>query len=130
MLNLSETEILHQDFKRFYELNRYYGILSVKKILNNEDKNATQTPSTPKLKRNFSEMSRNEQADATEEAKATLKMDIEKRGAEFTFFSLCELYADQIEHVVPELIQVPMRNIEISSSIVGLLISHSFCHLN
>jgi hypothetical protein len=116
MLALTENEILHQDFKHFYELNRYFGILSIKSILNSDDSNV-QRPSTPKLKRNFSEMNQTDQNDANDDIKS--KIVIEKRGAEITFFNLCQFYSNELERIVPELIQIPLNNLEFYKTAVS-----------
>ncbi len=120
MLNLTKNELVHQDFKHYYELNRYYGVLSVKTFVQQEDLTSHQQPTTPKLKRNFSEMSQNDlsNGDLSEEDK--LKILIEKRGAEHTFVNISQIYGNEIESVLPEVVQTPLSTVESYIKVVSV----------
>jgi len=49
-----------------------------------------------------------------------VKLQVEKRGAEFTFKSICEIYDEKLETIIPEIIHQPISHI---SQITSLLSS-------
>lgn len=127
--------------KDYYEINRYYGIIS--DTMNTSDANTHDsavptTPNTPitpnKLKRRTSSSNG---AQAPEQAQAQtqtngngngnsiqvdlIKNQIEKRGAELAFKSIIEYYnsLDKLESVVPDLIQQPLNQINAIASLIN-----------
>ena len=51
-----------------------------------------------------------------------IKLQIEKRGAEYTFKSICEIYDEDLESIIPEIIQQPINHI---GQIANLLVHTS-----
>ena len=81
--------------KEYYETNRYYGILSER----------VSTPLMPTTAAESPEETALQQANL-------FKLQIEKRGAELTLKSICEVYGGDIELIMPELIQAPLAHLE------------------
>ena len=122
--------------KEFYEFNRFFGILSIKQMIADELVNATPqtpTPITPtvlsadKLKRRFSTASNASDSlnetiigQAIEDEGQVQKLFIEKRGAELTFGKICEIYQDNLDVIIPDIINQPINSID---SFQNLLLS-------
>ncbi len=117
--------------KEYYEINRFYGILSDLLSVNSHQltqqgsidssehpntPNASTTPKSNTKKRtnslNTVDLPINlNSLNPTTTNEQTTKLQIEKRGAELTFRSICQVYNDQIESIIPELVQQPINQI-------------------
>lgn len=126
---VSVEEFSRASIKEFYEVNRHFGIGSIaafsvdesasnsaklrRRVSNFNADSMPSTPSTPTTPVPQSPLPLSEQTDeAPVDDDALMRMAIEKRGAEFTFKAIAGVYDDQIETVIPELIQVPLNTIE------------------
>jgi TATA-binding protein-associated factor len=128
--------------KDYYEVNRYYGIISELQLshpphlhqhLQSQTQSQSQSqsheqqshqsnngepPATPKTKRRTSSMASVDADAAAAMATAAAlqasesKLKVEKRGAELTIKSVCNVYNERIESVMPELLQTPLSYLD------------------
>ncbi|RNA12097.1 TATA-binding -associated factor 172-like protein [Brachionus plicatilis] len=129
-LILSQNNIRSLPDKDFYEINRYYGIISDNSYggahgsdLSNGESSMPPTPSTPntpnKVKKRANSV--NNGALSTEmsapvsnsTAETPAKNLVEKRGAELAFKAIVEKYGnfEQLDLVVPDVVQQPVNQI-------------------
>jgi TATA-binding protein-associated factor len=118
--------------KDYYDVNRYYGILS--DLLAQQQPQQTfsaqmsideSSCATPKAKKRIGSVSANDEKAVAEQLlvqqqqQQLIKQQIEKRGAELTFKSICQLYDDKLEQIIPEIIQQPLNQINLIISLIN-----------
>ncbi len=106
-----------------YESNRYYGILSDRSYAQqfhsngNISENSLEEGLILKSKNRSSSSLHLSEQNENHNANNTIKLQIEKRGAESTLKAICEIYEEKIEIIVPELIQAPLNQLELISKL-------------
>lgn len=105
--------------KEYYDINRFYGILSdlltINAHLSPSNGSSEETVTTPKLKKRANSVVAagvdlpSNLLTSTTTNEQMLKLQIEKRGAEFTFKSICQVYKENVELIIPEIVLQPLN---------------------
>jgi TATA-binding protein-associated factor len=104
--------------KEYYDINRFYGILSDLLTINahlSSSNGSDETATTPKTKKRANSTVTagvdlpTSLLTLTTTNEQMIKLQIEKRGAEFTFKSICQVYKENIEQIIPEIVVQPLN---------------------